>query len=655
VQPTGPCSDVTGAIARWQNQAVAACPDPLFEFRTLTSMGDGFVLGWAVNGNIDLWSMSADGSFGSGPVDVGVYNVHNPVVVGLGSDRLIQYDQQIATVTVWAPDLTARGTARIFSTAHVTQKTWTPAFDGRDLVSLDDSHLLDFRPSTGAYSVVQYDRAEEINDDPFSQAGGAGQKEEFRRGHRLVALGANRLLEWVPSTHEYRVWGFDYGRLPGDIFDAAPVSNGSVALSEKNEILVVSPDKIAIWDRTDKTLETRTFDPLAADPLAAASLQVTEHDRLHSLLPGAPQPTTSPLMKRLVIVFQRGRSFDAFFGRYCQAQPGSGPTCEVGAGCCEAVPGTIQGGVGFRPLDAQDDGYVPNESFDCMVEKMDGGAMDRFAGSTLADCGDPRDFACAGAGTDAGPIATYQQLAGVGTLADRYFPSIAPGLGAAAANAVIVATSLPGMSLAGQNGRNTITELLALAHVPWALYFTDPTKDTMTYTEPIYFDGRWSHFRYVDELVHDIAMQELPQISVVIPTDGADGEPGLPLSLASGAALVGDITTAVAQSGYASETLVVVAYLSSGGFFDHVAPPAPPPSSVESQMIPYGPRAPFLALGPFARPNAVSHAQLEPSSLTAFMEWNWLGGRTGQLGGRDRFVNNLGSMLDPATTGVHVP
>jgi phospholipase C len=653
VQPNGQCSDITAAITRWQNQGAAPCADPPFEFRTMTSMGNGFLLGWAVNGNIDLWSMKADASFGTGPIDVDVLNVHNSVVAGLGPDRLIEYDQQIGTVNVWAPDLTARGTAEIFA-ARITQKTWTPAFDGRDLVSLDDSHLLDFRPSTGAYTVVQYDRGQELN-DPFIQVGGAGKKEEFRRGHRLVALTANRLLEWVPSTHDYRVWGFDYGRLPGDVFDAAPVSSGSASLSEENEILVVSPDKIAIWDRTKKTLETRTFDPLSADPLAGTSLNVTHHDRLRSLLPGAAQPTSSPLMRRLLLVYQHGRSFDAFFGRYCQAPTGSAPSCHDGAGCCEQVPATIQAGVPFRSLDALDDGYVPNESFDCMVQKIDDGAMDRFVGSSLAGCGDPRDFACAGAGTDAGPIATYQRLASAGTLADHYFPSIAPGLGAAALNAVILATALPGMSLEGQNGRNTITELLALAHVPWAFYFTDPTKDTMMYPEPIYYDGRWSHFRYIDELVHDLSMQQLPQISVVIPTDGADGEPGTPLSLASGAALVGDITTAVAQSGYAAETLVVVAYISSGGFFDHVAPPAPPPASVEPQMIPYGPRTPFLTLGPFARRNHVSHAQLEPSSVTAFMEWNWLGARTGQLGGRDRFVNNLGSVLDPAATGVTVP
>ena len=73
--------------------------------------------------------------------------------------------------------------------------------------------------------------------------------------------------------------------------------------------------------------------------------------------------------------------------------------------------------------------------------------------------------------------------------------------------------------------------------------------------------------------------------------------------------------------------------------------PPPPTSSVDGQ--PYGARVPLLALGPFARKGSVSHVTLEHSSIVKFIEWNWLGHKTGQLGTRDRHVNNLGSMLDP--------
>ncbi|MGZ3475757.1 MAG: alkaline phosphatase family protein, partial [Polyangiales bacterium] len=87
-----------------------------------------------------------------------------------------------------------------------------------------------------------------------------------------------------------------------------------------------------------------------------------------------------------------------------------------------------------------------------------------------------------------------------------------------------------------------------------------------------------------------------------------------------------------------------------GGYFDHIAPPAA--SSVDHK--PYGTRVPLLAIGRFARSGHVSHVEMEHSSVVKFLELNFLG-KTGQLGGRDLHVNNIGSLLDPAKTGIVVP
>jgi phospholipase C len=91
-------------------------------------------------------------------------------------------------------------------------------------------------------------------------------------------------------------------------------------------------------------------------------------------------------------------------------------------------------------------------------------------------------------------------------------------------------------------------------------------------------------------------------------------------------------------------------YDEGGGFYDHVAPPA----ASQADGKPYGTRVPTLAIGPFAKKNAISHVQMEHSSIVKFIEWNWLGG-TGQLGTRDKEANNIGSLLDPAATGTAVP
>jgi phospholipase C len=127
--------------------------------------------------------------------------------------------------------------------------------------------------------------------------------------------------------------------------------------------------------------------------------------------------------------------------------------------------------------------------------------------------------------------------------------------------------------------------------------------------------------------------------------------PGEYTTITDGSKFVSQVIDAVHNSAYGPDTLVLVTWDEGGGFFDHIAPPAALPSDGQ----PYGTRVPLIATGPFVRANGISHAQLEHSSIVKLIEWNWLGGQTGQLAGRDATVANLGSLLDPATTGVAVP
>src|SRR5262249_31650752 len=114
---------------------------------------------------------------------------------------------------------------------------------------------------------------------------------------------------------------------------------------------------------------------------------------------------------------------------------------------------------------------------------------------------------------------------------------------------------------------------------------------------------------------------------------------------------------------YGKTSLPLVTYLSSGGFYDHVPPPPAWAIGIDSRpsaddpAVPgaYGPRVPLLALGPFARPGHISHQPLELSSLTVFMEWNWLQSHTGQLKHRDRVVSNIGDLLDPDPDHIGTP
>ena len=143
----------------------------------------------------------------------------------------------------------------------------------------------------------------------------------------------------------------------------------------------------------------------------------------------------------------------------------------------------------------------------------------------------------------------------------------------------------------------------------------------------------------------------LPAVSFIKAIGYKSEHPGYGTTLSAGVAFVTDLAEHVAQSRYRDSTLVLVTYDEGGGYFDHVAPPAP--SKVDGK--PYGTRVPLIAMGPFAKTGTVSHTVMEHSSIVKFLEWNFLGGATGQLGGRDAEVANLGSLLDPTSTGLAVP
>jgi phospholipase C len=149
----------------------------------------------------------------------------------------------------------------------------------------------------------------------------------------------------------------------------------------------------------------------------------------------------------------------------------------------------------------------------------------------------------------------------------------------------------------------------------------------------------------------DLASSALPAVSFLKVVGYRTEHPGGGTKLSVGVAAAMKIFGAISASPEAASTLVLLTYDEGGGYFDHIAPPAA--SAVDAKA--YGPRVPLLAVGPFARKNSISHTTLEHSSIVKFIEWNWLGEHTGQLGQRDTVVANIGSLLDPATTGKPVP
>jgi phospholipase C len=170
---------------------------------------------------------------------------------------------------------------------------------------------------------------------------------------------------------------------------------------------------------------------------------------------------------------------------------------------------------------------------------------------------------------------------------------------------------------------------------------------------------------YESRFVADVAAGQLPDFTYVKFRTSRNEHPNWSY-ITDGERWVDQVVSTIEGSPlYRDNTLVLLAWDEGGGFYDHVPPPAsvesfpsddPSRPSMAGQPIPYGTRVPFLAIGRFARSGAISHVQLEHSSVVRFLEFLFLGPRAqGALGVRDDRVNNIGSMLDAAQVGVTVP
>ncbi len=423
---------------------------------------------------------------------------------------------------------------------------------------------------------------------------------------------------------------------------------------------------------------------------------------------GGDDCMTMSSIKHVVVVVQENHTFDTYFGKYCTAATGSNPTCTTGPACCEAMPTTLpgMGGTPVSPVqnDDTDNSNLLNDRnhfHNCEVAEIDGGKMDQFVtGANSVDgnpCSSPNTFAYVPQ-TLAQP---YWDLAAANALADRYFQ---PYAGQSSANDMYLAraqfvfvdntyepnalgkqcpgigsTPPPVMQFPGPN----LGDVLQQHGVAWAWYsqglkaMQDANPQTAaqcpappsdcpaaSHSTPCDYDPSDNPFNYYDTTVDkpavsrdfdtqfasDLSSGKLPPVVFVKALGYKTEHPALG-TISAGVTFVKSVVDAVAASSVAPSTLVLSTYDEGGGFFDHVSPPAT--SSVDNQ--PYGTRVPMLAIGPFAKKNYVSHVTMEHSSVVKFIEWNWLGGTTGQLMGRDAVVNNLGDLLDSTKTGATVP
>jgi phospholipase C len=417
-------------------------------------------------------------------------------------------------------------------------------------------------------------------------------------------------------------------------------------------------------------------------------------------------------IEHVVLIVQENHTFDSYFGRYCTAPAGSNPTCTAGPSCCERAPDTEPRGASPVVLDdASNFGGDRDHRQECELQQINGGKMDGYvSNSTGSDtcagsgpsCASADNFALA----DAATVGDYWTLAGQNALADRWFQPVAGGSSSndmyfAVAHLQFLdntfvpnAVGTPKGCLQGAcgtsefvtyAGRKTIADLLldggktftvyadGWAHAKSQAPSCESIPDDCPYssvTHPIAaqackidssdlpfvyyerFAGGANITDYTD-LAGDIVAKKLPSFAYVKAREFHNEHPNVS-TITDGIQFVKSTIQLIESSEYADSTLVLLTWDEGGGFFDHVAPPPGIDTDTSGNPVPYGTRVPLLAIGKFARKGAVSHVTMEHSSVVRFLEYNFVG-PVGQLSANDAKVKNIGSLLDPAQTGIPIP
>jgi phospholipase C len=722
-----PCSQMHRDLSRWLGREIDECGPDVTGLVELTALGSHALLArrrFGVSNSFLRLGSGAAGAANSETIEVGqVFGERTagftllPMRAPDLPAKMLVYDPGSAQWNLYDPQSAPTAQTALLGGEPGDWPEGKPA--GHQFLGLEDGHVLDRVQGDGSLRVWRFleTAGKSKLENPAVEMVG-GPPENFRRGHRLAPLGRQRLLEWLPlpcssggsgapaadascPATTFNVWHYtlDAGGGQPDTIDPQPLASGVWPQLGTGQDIVTDEDQLYVWTRASGELRWYRLDPGVPDPLDASLLVGSlQSDKLRSQ--DWVPPTEAPPIKHVVIILQYGRSFDAYFGRYCQgpASPdGHALACDEGPACCEAMPESTPGAASCSPLNTPAaDAHLPVQTPACMSTKMNGGAMDRFAELPPEGCGAAGDFACAGPDAAAGPVAIYHGLARAGALADRFFQSYAFIDGDAAAPALppdvqnlLYLVSARFTATEHLFSTPVLTKELARLEIPWAIYAgRDVSSQIVGYGVPIFHDPDWFPYRSLEglEFEHDLATAQLTAVSVVLP-DSADGQrseaPGHPLA-AGGVDFVKGLVDRIAQSPYRDDTLVLVTYLTAGGYYDHVPPPPPPDVSIDASnvaasstpapaspgapdpqtlhTIAYGPRVPLLALGRFAQANHISHATLEMSSIAVFIEWNWLHGHglRGQMltddlrRYRDTVASNLGSLLN-AETLVKVP
>jgi phospholipase C len=407
-------------------------------------------------------------------------------------------------------------------------------------------------------------------------------------------------------------------------------------------------------------------------------------------------------IEHVVILIQENRSFDHYFGTYRGVAGFAEPR--------HRVRGTSSV---FLQRDSQNTTDPPSgfllpfhldtktEPADCTPDlthswapqhqSWNEGRMDQFAAVHLAHDVDGR---LTMGYYDRSDLALHYAVADAFTLCDHYFCSvlgptdpnrlysISATLDPAGRNGGPLLETVPLGQRGALTGRftwTTMPEQLEQRGISWKIYtglgavFDNVLTFFKRFQDPgsaLYKKARTP--RFPNDFLADLQSGSLPQVSWILSGLLSTEHPPTPPQL--GEARLRQVITALAGSSAWPSTALFYTYDENGGFFDHMAPPTPPPGTpgefVTAPPVPdpsvlgsppitgpigLGFRVPMLVISPFSRGGFVSSDVFDHTSLLLFLERRF-GAEVPNLSGwRRATVGDLTSAFNFGQPDTSVP
>lgn len=228
-----------------------------------------------------------------------------------------------------------------------------------------------------------------------------------------------------------------------------------------------------------------------------------------------------------------------------------------------------------------------------------------------------------------------------------------------------------------------------IPHHNWFQYYSSTSNPTHARTTSVADVGySFTHAGTPDPANHEYDLQDFydalqagnfPAVSYIKLPAFQDAHAGYSNPLDEQTGIV-NLVNAIEQRASWRDTAIIITYDDSDGWYDRgfTAPTNPSFDKVADQLdgpgkcgfgtpLPGvtgepvngrcgpGPRLPFLVISPWAKPNYISHAEIDQASVIRFIEDNWLGGKRLGEGSFDATAGSIMDMFDFTSTGGKTP